>query len=440
MTHVRGQEADFDEWLRLGCTGWGYDDVLPFYRTAETFDGEDPDGVHGREGPHVVSSFLAVHPLTQAFIDAAMQIGLPFNPDLNGRVREGVAFYQQNRQGRFRAQPAQTYLRIARQRPNLEIRTGALCTRILFEGTRAIGIEYRQGEHTRKIMVRREVILSAGTIRSPQLMQLSGLGDSGLLARLGIPVVVDKPSVGLNLRDHFLVRISHRVKGIASINEHTRGWPLIAEVFKYVFAGNGLLTVGAGTAAAFLRSREGVGQPDAQLLFAPGSFAAPRVLEREPGMTIGAWPSRPESTGSVQAKSVEPGEKPAIVLNYMEAAQDRRVVVDCVRKTRQIFAAPALARWSVRETVPGADVRTDDEVLDFARQHGACAQHFVGTCRMGGDDSSVVDPQLRVRGVRGLRVVDASVMPICTVGNINASVVMVAEKAAAMVRASNDFK
>ena len=433
MLHVRGQRADFEYWAQSGCMGWGYEDVLPYFKKAKSFTGGD-EAVRGREGPHPVSEFQSVHPLTRAFIEAAQELGVGYNPDMNGAEREGVAFYQQNRHGRFRAQPAQTYLRRARRRRNLRILTEASCTRILFEDKRAVGVEYRRGGAVRTVRVRKEVILSAGTIKSPHLLQLSGIGNPEHLREIGITPFVAASSVGRNLRDHFQLRVGHRVKGVVTLNERTRGLPIVKEALNYALFGRGLLTMGAGTAAMFFRTREGLHAPDSQLIFAPGSFAAPGVLEKEPGMTIGGWPSRPESRGTVRARTADPYEPPAIAPNYLSAPEDRAVVIACMRMIRRLFATPALARWSAGETFPGADVQSDDEILEFARQRGTSGLHFVGTCRMGTDDDAVVDPRLRVKGMTGLRVVDASVMPNCTVGNTNASVVMIGEKGADMIR------
>ena len=431
MLHVRGAPADFDIWAQSGCTGWSYDDVLPFYRKAESYQGGE-DHEHGRDGPHSVSDFLAVHPLTKAFVDAADEIGVPFNADMNGARREGVAYYQQNRKGRFRAQPAQTYLRQARRRANLDIRTEAIVTRIMFDGARAVGVEYRQGGALRTLRVNREVIIAAGALKSPHLLQLSGIGDPAHLSSLGIPLRAAAPGVGQNLSDHFQVRVGHRVQGVITLNERTRGWPLIKEVLNYTFRGKGMLTMGAGTAALFANSRDGLEQADMQLIFAPGSFAAPGVLETLPGMTIGCWPSRPESRGTVLAASADPMQQPAIRLNYLSAQEDERLVIAGTRLIRKLFAAPALARWSAGETFPGPQLETDTEILDFARERASSGLHFAGTCRMGGEDA-VLDPKLRVRVVSALRVVDASAMPGTTIGNTNATVVMVAEKAAAMI-------
>ena len=275
MLHVRGQRADFEYWAQSGCMGWSYEDVLPYFKKAESFTGGD-EAVRGREGPHPVSEFQSVHPLTRAFIEAAQELGVGYNPDMNGAEREGVAFYQQNRHGRFRAQPAQTYLRRARRRRNLRVLTEAPCTRILLEDKRAVGVEYRRGGAIRTVRVRKEVILSAGTIKSPHLLQLSGIGDPDHLLEIGITPLVAVSSVGRNLRDHFQLRVGHRVKGVVTLNERTRGLPIVKEAINYALFGRGLLTMGAGTAAMFFRTRDELTAPDSQLIFAPGSFVGAR--------------------------------------------------------------------------------------------------------------------------------------------------------------------
>nr|WP_244626899.1 GMC family oxidoreductase N-terminal domain-containing protein [Microvirga tunisiensis] len=436
MLHVRGQREEFDQWAQSGCRGWSYDELLPYYRKAERYRGSSRSALaeRGVEGPHVVSDAADVHTLTRAFVDGAQEIGMPFNPDMNGDSREGVAYFQHNRNGRFRSQPAQTYLRTARRRSNLQIKTEAVATRILFEGTRAIGVRYVQNGQSKTVMARKEVILAAGVFKSPQLLQLSGVGDPDVLRDIGITPVVANRSVGRNLRDHFLMTVVQRVQGIATLNERSRGLTLVKEVLKYAFLGEGMLTLGTGSAGSFFRSRPGLAAPDAQLMFIPGSYGSvPGILEKEPGMSIGFWPSHPQSHGTVSARSPNPLDQPSIHLNFLSAEDDQRVVVECVRKSRAIFASRAMARWSVKEVRPGKDVHTDDEVIDYARQNGRSGMHLVGTCRMGSDEGAVVDPQLRVKGVTGLRVVDASVMPNCTVGNINATVVVIAEKAADLI-------
>lgn len=438
MLHVRGQKEEFDEWAQSGCRGWSYEELLPYYRKAENYLGEARTDapLRGFEGPQAVSDAGAIHPLSRAFVEGAQELGMHFIADMNGATREGVSYFQHNRQGRFRSQPAQTYLRIARKRPNLQVKVEAMGTKVVFNGKRAVGVTYLQGGKAKTVLARKEVILSAGAFKSPHLLQLSGVGDPDLLSKIGVSTIVANRSVGRNLRDHFLLSVVQRAHNITTFNERARGITLIKEVLKYTFQGSGMLTLGTGTAACFFRSRAGLSAPDSQLMFAPGSYASPGVLEKEPGMSIGLWPSHPQSEGSVSARSSNPLDAPSIHLNFLSSEDDQRIVVECVRKSREIFASRAMSRWSVREVNPGADVRTDEEIVEFARQNGRSGMHFAGTCRMGADDGAVVDPELRVKGVDGLRVVDASVMPNCTVGNINATVVAIAERAADLIIAS----
>ena len=434
MLYVRGQHQDYDGWSQMGCRGWSWDDVRPYFIRAECYLGGD-DAFRGRGGPLAVEDIRCVHPLTHDFVDAAVQAGIPRNPDPNGAVQEGVAYIQQTRRGRFRASTARTYLKRARGRRSLRIETEALATRILFEGRRAVGITYRR--HGREVSVRagREVILSGGTVNSPQLLQISGVGDPGHLADIGVPVVHGLPGVGQNLRDHYVVRLSHRAKGVVTVNEQTRGLRLAAEVVKYAAVGRGVLTLGATNAVAFAKSRPGLETADMQLNFTPASYDEGRfgALEREPGMTIAVWQARAESRGSILAKSADPTQHPAIRPNYLSAAEDRRVAVEALKLARRIFAAPALARWCAEETVPGAATRSDDELLDYCRRKGGTVYHIVGTCKMGTDPLAVVDPELKVHGLEGLRVIDASVMPVGTSGNTNAPTIMIAEKGADMI-------
>ena len=362
---------------------------------------------------------------------------MPYVADMNGDTREGVAYFQHNVDGRFRSQPAQTYLRIARNRPNLQVKVEAIATKILFEGRRAIGVTYLQGGQARKVVARKEVIVCAGVFKSPHLLQLSGIGDPALLRDIGVPVV-DRQSLR---RSQPARPFPHQRRTARARHRHVE--PDIARAA----AGEGVAEVRRprhgspdawhGQCRLLLSQSTGLPAPDAQLMFVHGSYGpVPGVLEKEPGVTIGSWPSHPTSHGTVFARTADALDRPAIHLNFLSSEDDQRIVIECVRKSRAIFASRAMSPWSVGEVKPGADVRTDDEVIAFARQYGRSGMHFAGTCRMGSDDAAVVDPQLRVKGVSGLRVVDASVMPNCTVGNINATIVAMAERAADLVSVS----
>lgn len=427
MLYVRSSPSDHSAWVAQGCDGWSFDEVLVYYEQMENVDGAQPDHVLP------INAFLEFHPLSRAFLEACGQAGLTIHPHLNGPVREGAAAFHQNRLGRFRAGPAQTYLRQAKNRRNLSIHTQTLAERILFDAHRAVGAELLAPKGKLIVRARKEVIVSCGSIRSPHLLQLSGIGPPDLLQQLGIPVRVANPAVGANLRDHYSVRISQRVQGIGSLNERTRGPRLALELWRYLVKGSGLLTSGASTCAAFVRSSPACDGPDLQLSFAPGSFEpGTYALERLGGMTLSVYQCRPESSGSVLARSRNVQDAPRITPNYLSCEADRQALIAGLRKAREVFAMSALARWTTEETLPGPSTESDEQLLEYAMSKGVSGYHLVGTCRMGGE-TAVVDPSLKVRGVEGLRVIDASVMPTCTTGNTNAPTMMIAEKGAAMV-------
>lgn len=430
MLYVRSSPAEHARWVAQGCDGWSFEEVLPIYEALENLEGAAPDH------PMPVSVPLERHPLSDAFLEACAQAGLRVNPSVNGPVREGAAAFHQNRQNRFRGGPAQTYLRAAKGHRNLQIETRTLAERLLFEGTRCVGATLRGPGGTYAVKARREVIVSAGTIRSPQLLQLSGIGPAGLLQEHGIPVLVDQPLVGANLRDHYSVRVSQRVKGIGTLNERTHGLRFARELLKYALTGSGLLTLGASTCGAYSKSAPHLEHPDMVMSFAPGSFEpGTYALEQEGGMTIACYQSFPESTGHVRIRSAEVAVPPAITPNYLSAPQDHHACLAGLRLARRVLSMPPLKRWTTHETLPGERLESDDELLAYAHEKGVSGYHLVGTCQMGGPGTSVVDPHLRVRGVAGLRVVDASVLPSGTSGNSNAPTLMAAEKGAAMLLA-----
>ncbi len=431
ILYVRSAPTEHRAWVAQGCEGWSFEDVLPFYEKIENVDGADP------QKPLPVSTFLESHALSEAFLAACGEEGLTVRKTLNvPGEREGAAAFHQNRQGRYRGGPGQTYLRVARSRPNLEVMTEALAQRVLFDGTRAIGAELRAGSRVLRVKASREVIVSCGSFRSPHLLQLSGIGPAPLLQSLDIPVKVDCAAVGANLRDHYSVRLTQRVEGVGTLNERTHGLALVPELLRYALGGRGLLTLGASTCAAFARSNEERDSPDLQLSFAPASFEPGTYeLEKQGGMTIAVYQSYPQSSGSVMARSADAAQAPAITPNYLAEPGDRAALLSGLKLARRIFAQPALRRWGIQETLPGAQVASDTALLDYAVATGVSGYHMVGTCRMGGDAQSVVDPQLRVRGVEGLRVIDASILPSCTSGNSNAPTIMVAEKGAALLLA-----
>ncbi|HVC50739.1 MAG TPA: GMC family oxidoreductase N-terminal domain-containing protein [Stellaceae bacterium] len=436
MLYVRGNPADYDNWAQMGCRGWSYDEVLPYFRKSETYRGKGDPEFRSTGGPLIVEDYRTILGLTHHFVEAAQQAWFPFTPDYNGRQQEGVAYSQMTRRGKWRGSTAQTFLREARPRANLKIETEATVTKLLFDGKRCTGVAFRQRGADRKLLVTREVILCGGAVSSPHVLQISGIGPAQHLHQIGVPIVHDLPGVGANLNDHYVVRIAHRVRDAVTINQLARGARLMREAFKFFTVGSGALTFGVTSAMVFCRSREGLASPDLQLLFTPASYAQGvfRQLEREPGMTVAVCPVRPESRGTIMAQSPDPFTYPAIRPNYLSAQGDLRVLIAGINHTRRIFAQPAMAPYTVEETVPGPGVATDEQFAEFARAAGTNVFHPAGTCKMGTDPMAVVDPRLRVHGIQGLRVIDASVMPAVTTGNTNAPTIMIGEKGAAMIK------
>jgi choline dehydrogenase len=436
MLYVRGNPMDYDNWAQMGCRGWSYDEVLPFFKKSETYRGTGDPEFRSKGGPLIVEDYRTILPLTHAYVEAAQQAGFPFTPDYNGKSQEGVAYSQMTRRGKWRGSTAQTFLREARGRNNLRVETDATVTRLTFDGKTCTGVAFRQRGADRQLTAGREVILCGGAVNSPHVLQISGIGPAAHLAAIGVQVVQDLPGVGANLNDHYVIRLSHRVKNAVSINQLARGARAVREAIKFATVGNGALTFGVTSAMVFCRSREGLAAPDLQLLFTPGSYAQGvfRQLEHEPGMTVAVCPVRPDSRGTIMAQSPDPFRYPAIRPNYLSAPSDIRVLIAGVNHTRRIFSQPAMAPYSVEETVPGPGITSDQQIEDYAKKAGTNVFHPVGTCKMGTDPMAVVDPRLRVIGMNGLRVIDASVMPCVTTGNTNAPTIMIGEKGAAMIK------
>ncbi|HEV2334051.1 MAG TPA: GMC family oxidoreductase N-terminal domain-containing protein [Stellaceae bacterium] len=442
LIYIRGQPEDYDHWAQLGNRGWSWDDCMPYFRKAERWEGEETE-LRGKAGP-LFTSKMDRPEICATVIEAGKQLGLEYREDVNSLPPGGgdsIGWCQQTRGGRTRASTARTYLRPALKRPNLQLVTKALVHRILFDGTRAVGVEFSRngpGTSIERADAAREVILSAGAVGSPHLLQLSGVGDPEHLAKTGISVTHALPGVGKNMQDHYVTRITYPIHGAPTANERAHGLPLAAEVLRWLYNGKGMLSYSASLVAASVKVLEESATPDVQCSFAPGSFKDGQVgqLEEEPGLTGGMWQMRPLSRGYVEARSPRPGDAPAINPRYLSEDTDRRAVVGGLRYVRRIFAAPALARFVGPEKLPGRQVDSDDELLDYARRNGNTVYHATCTCMMGPHPMAVVDDQLRVKGLEGLRVIDASVMPAVTSTNTNAPTIMIAEKGAAMIKAA----
>lgn len=435
MLYVRGNPADYDGWAQLGCRGWSYDEVMPLFRRGETYAGDGDPQYRGRTGPLKVEDYRTILPLTHLFVKAAQEAGFAYTPDLNGARQEGVGYAQMTRRGRLRGSTFRTYLQVPAAQRNVEVIANAAASGLIIENGRCVGVRYLQGGQAKEVRASREVILSAGPIGSPQVLQLSGIGDPEHLSSVGIATRLGLPGVGRNLSDHLTVRLVCRLRNLTTINELARGWRLAREVMKFGLTGKGALTFGVTSAMVFCRSREGLESPDLQLLFTPASyvFGKALVLEDQPGMTVAVCPTRPGSRGTVLIDSADPKARPKIRYGYATDRDDLRVMTAGLAHARSIFAAPAFSNYIVEETRPGNAVTDNAQVEEFVRREGSSLYHPVGTCKMGIDDAAVVDPRLKVRGIDGLRVADSSIMPYLTTGNTNAPTIMIGEKAADLI-------
>jgi choline dehydrogenase len=434
LLYVRGQHEDYDRWRQRGNVGWGYDDVLPYFKKAENQQ-RGADDYHGSGGPLSVSDWRHDDPLSEAFVKAAVETGIPFNPDFNGAMQEGAGFFQTTTRRGRRASSAFSYLKPAKNRGNLHIETSALAQRIMFEGKRARAVEYKQNGRLRTARARKEVLVSSGAYNSPQLLQLSGVGPADLLKTHGIGVVLDAPGVGNDLQDHLQVRIVTRCAQRITLNDVVNH-PVrrVMAGVRWALARSGPLTIAAGTSGAFFKTNPRLASPDIQIHFIP--FSTDKMgenLHPFSGFTASVCQLRPESRGSLQIRSADPSAPPEIRINYLATETDRAAFIDGLQILRKILAAPAMKAYCVDEVYPGADVTSDEDVLDFCRKTGSTVYHPTSTCRMGNDPMAVVDQRLRVRGIDGLRVVDASVMPDLMSGNTNAPTIMIAEKASDMI-------
>jgi choline dehydrogenase len=434
LLYVRGQHEDYDRWRQHGNNGWGFDDVLPYFKKAENQQ-RGADDFHGSGGPLPVSDLGHPDSLSAAFITAAAETGLPVNPDFNGALQEGAGFFQTTTRHGRRASTAVAYLRPAKGRNNLRVETSALAQRIVFEGRRADAVEYRQAGTLKTARARREILVSGGAFNSPQLLQLSGVGPADLLRQHGIDVVLDAPGVGQNLQDHLQVRVVMRCSQRITLNDIVNH-PVrkILMGMRYAAFRTGPLTIAAGTSGAFFKTNSRLATPDVQAHFLP--FSTDKMGEKLhafSGFSASVCQLRPESRGSLRIRSADPAAPPEIRINYLATEVDRAANVEGLKMLRKILQAPALRPYVTEEVDPGAKVVSDEALLGYCRARGSTIYHPTSTCRMGNDALAVVDQRLRLRGIQGLRVVDASVMPDLVSGNTNAAVIMIAEKASDMI-------
>jgi choline dehydrogenase len=438
MVFVRGQSQDYDTWAQLGNRGWSYREVLPIFRDMESYQGEGDDEYRGRGGPLKVTESNEVGPLYNALINAAGQVGIGYTKDYNGAAQDGIGMTQMTIRGGRRMSTAVCYLDPAKSRPNLTIQANALTECLLIEGKRCVGVRYTVNGQQQEARANREVIVSAGSINSPQLLELSGIGQPELLQNLGIEVRHALPGVGENLRDHYSPRMKWTVPAsdYMTYNDRARGLGMVWQALKYALTHKGLLGLPASPIRAYVRTRAGLDAPDAAISWIPFLSDTNFRLAKTSGITAIMNILRSESTGSIHVSTKAANRPPAIRFNFMSAQLDRDVTLEAMRITRRIMTAPAMQRIATSEIAPGAKVQTDDELLDWVKQNAETTYHPVGTCKMGSDPMAVVDDQLRVHGMEGLRVADASIMPTLTSGNTNAPSIMIGEKASRMVLAA----
>ena len=433
MVFVRGQAQDYDHWAQLGNRGWSYKDVLPIFKNMESYDGGD-DEYRGRDGLLRVTDTDQRGPLYDALIAGAETIGLPYNSDYNGAQQEGVAMTQTTISDGRRMSTARAYLEPARNRANLKVQTGAMTEKLLFEGKRCVGVRYSVGGTVHEARVTREVMLSAGSINSPQLLELSGIGNPAILKACGVNVLHDLPGVGENLRDHYSPRMRYKIaKADWTYAVHGRGMRLVGQVLKYVTSGTGLLSMTAVPIRTYFKTREGLETPDATASCLPFWVEDRKKISAQPGLTLNVNVLRSDSRGSIHIGSSEPRTQPKIKFNFLSSELDRMGLLAAMRKGREWMGSEPLKDVISEEFTPGNDLQKDDELLEWVRNNAETTYHPVGTCKMGQDDMAVVDERLRVRGIEGLRVADASIMPTLTSGNTNAPSIMIGEKASQMM-------
>ena len=439
LAFIRGQRENFNRWADLGLIEWGYNDVLPFFRKLENFSGPESQN-HGTLGELQVSELRNHHPYCKSWLDAGLELGIPANPDFNSEQSYGLGTYHLTIGRRLRSSSATAFLRPALKRNNLTVLTQAEVQKLLITDVKVTGVQFIHKKAIRSISASSEVILSAGAIGSPKILQLSGIGPKKLLNDLGIQVVVNCPAVGGNLQDHYQMRTVVKLTERNSMNDHVRNpFMLMNMGLNWILRGRGPLTVGAGNVGGGVQTKYSVdGQPDIQLNVMPLSADRPgQPLHKYSGFTAAAWQCHPASRGRTDIVSSDPSDDTAIQPNYLSEKIDQKTLVEGVKILRNIYQQPAFKSLWDSEMIPGTEYKTDSQILDAARHMGGTVYHYSGTCRMGMDNQAVVDHRLRVNGVKNLRVVDASVMPEITSANINAPTLMIAEKGADMILRNN---
>jgi choline dehydrogenase len=434
MIYIRGQKEDFDKWAEMGNPGWSYADLLPYFRLHE-HNTNGADQYHGSSGPLWVGEVAGQFDMAEQFVKAGVQAGIPLNPDFNGKKQEGIGYFPVNIKNGIRQSSVSSHLRPVRNRPNLTIETHALARKVLIENGKAVGVSYQKKGQAIEARCRGEVILCGGTVNSPQLLELSGIGDSERLQRTGIEVKHHLAGVGENLQDHLTVNVCYSIKGHHTYYEEMKPLRFIRQIFDYFFKRKGMLAFPAAQVGAFFKTNPQMTRPNAQIHFAPAAaeYNDKGNMVPRSGSTATVCYLRPSSRGSVHARSSNPEQHPEIKANYLNTEEDKRITIEAVKKTRSIFATDVLKPFDGHEMTPGIEVQTDEQILEYIRKDAVSVYHPVGSCKMGNDEMSVVDHRLRVHGIGGLRVADASIMPTIVSGNTHAACVVIADKCADMI-------
>ena len=440
MVFNRGQNLDFDVWAQKGNKGWSYSDLLPYFKKYEKRLGEFDHVYRGTQGELPITDLEYRDPLCEAFIKSAIEQGIPLNKDYNGKLQEGVSYVQRTTRGRFRVSAAKAFLKPAKSRKNLQIITNAFVTKINFNNKTAIGVEYLIGGRGGKkinLKANKEIILSSGVIKSPHILHMSGVGPVEDLKKLGIDVIHDLKGVGMNLRDHFAPRLTARAKNVETVNEKSRGFKLLKEIGKYIIGKQSIVNLSPTLVYCFWHSNEEIRNHDLQMTFTPASYkeGVQSTLDTEPGFTVTAWQQRPESLGWIKSKTNDPFDAPLIQPNYLDAEEDKRVVVAGLKLSRRLMHSKALSHYFDYEVYPGIEKQSDEELLQVARERGTTTYHQMGTCRMGPktDPTAVVDDNLKVYGLNNLRVIDASIMPTMLSANLHSGATLIGEKGSDLV-------
>ena len=433
--YVRGQPDDYNQWAQLGNLGWGYDDILPYFKKSE-YRADGNDEYRGKDGPLFVTDIVEKHPICEEFIKGSKELGIALQQDYNSGNQEGIFYYQRTIKNGMRFSASDAFLKPALKRKNLEIHSNTMVLNIIFENKKAIGLVCKKNNKIFKIFAEKEIILCAGAIGTPHLLQVSGVGNPEHLKNIGVSVVHENKNIGEGLQDHYAVRVSNSINKPVSLNERARGYKLALEIMKWFILKKGLISYSPAHVGAFLKSSPEIDLPDLQFVFTPASYTEGMIgkLQNTPGITCGVWQSRPHSRGHVKAISNDINAPPLIQPNYLKEQIDQDLMIEGVKRCRALLKTSNINEISLRENLPGKDIKTDKEILDYIRNNGGTVYHAIGSCRMGIDNNAVVNSELKVNGIQNLRIADASIMPTMPSGNTNAATMMVAEKASDLIK------